>query len=78
MAYYAPICLDESILSYDDLSYAIEHRLIDVLNVKVGRLGGLIQTRAAILRSAKQAFRIGLEAWLNQASQRYYMSNLLH
>ncbi len=33
------ICLDESILSYDDLSYAIEHRLIDVLNVKVGRLG---------------------------------------
>lgn len=44
-----PICLDESILCYDDLSYAIEHSLIDVLNVKVGRLGGLVQTRAAII-----------------------------
>ena len=31
-----PICLDESILGYDDLSYAIEYGLIDVLNIKVG------------------------------------------
>ncbi|MCF0157657.1 MAG: o-succinylbenzoate synthase [Veillonella sp.] len=44
-----PICLDESVLGYDDLSYAIEHNLLDVLNVKVGRLGGLVQTRAAIM-----------------------------
>lgn len=43
-----PICLDESILSYDDLSYAIEHGLLDVANIKIGRLGGLMQTRAAI------------------------------
>ena len=56
----SPICLDESILSYDDLSYAIEHRLIDVLNVKVGRLGGLIQTRAAILRCREA----GIPYWI--------------
>lgn len=43
-----PICLDESILGYDDLSYAIEFGLIDVLNVKVGRMGGLVPTKAAI------------------------------
>ena len=42
------ICLDESILSYDDLSYAIEYGLIDVLNIKVGRMGGLVPTKAAI------------------------------
>ena len=45
---YTPICLDESILGYDDLSYAIEYGLIDVLNIKVGRMGGLIPTKAAI------------------------------
>lgn len=45
---YTPICLDESILGYNDLSYAIEYDLIDVLNVKVGRMGGLIPTKAAI------------------------------
>ena len=45
---YTPICLDESILGYDDLSYAIEYDLLDVLNVKVGRMGGLIPTKAAI------------------------------
>lgn len=43
-----PICLDESILGYDDLSYAIEYGLIDVLNIKVGRMGGLVPTKAAI------------------------------
>ena len=42
------ICLDESILGYDDLSYAIEYGLIDVLNIKVGRMGGLVPTKAAI------------------------------
>ncbi len=43
-----PICLDESILSYDALVYADTHRLLDVLNVKVGRLGGLQQVARAI------------------------------
>lgn len=43
-----PICLDESILSYDDLVYAHSHGLLDVLNVKVGRLGGLREAGKAI------------------------------
>lgn len=43
-----PICLDESILSYDDLVYAHSHGLLDVLNVKVGRLGGLRETAKVI------------------------------
>ena len=43
-----PICLDESILSYDDLVYAHRHGLLDVLNVKVGRLGGLRETAKVI------------------------------
>ena len=43
-----PICLDESILSYDDLVYAHMHGLLDVLNVKVGRLGGLRETAKVI------------------------------
>lgn len=43
-----PICLDESILSYDNLVYAHTHGLLDVLNVKVGRLGGLRETAKVI------------------------------
>ena len=43
-----PICLDESILGYDDLVYAHTHGLLDVLNVKVGRLGGLRETAKVI------------------------------
>ncbi|WP_126939400.1 o-succinylbenzoate synthase [Veillonella sp. VA142] len=43
-----PICLDESILNYDDLVYAHTHGLLDILNVKVGRLGGLRETAKMI------------------------------
>lgn len=42
------ICLDESILSFEDLIYAHTHGLLDVLNVKVGRLGGLMMAKQAI------------------------------
>lgn len=42
------ICLDESILSFEDLVYAHTHGLLDVLNVKVGRLGGLTMAKQAI------------------------------
>lgn len=67
------ICLDESILSYDDLSYAIEYRLIDVLNVKVGRLGGLIQTRGAILRCREA----GIPYWIGSMVESG-ISKILH
>lgn len=42
------ICLDESILSFEDLVYAHRHGLLDALNVKVGRLGGLRMAQQAI------------------------------
>ena len=42
------ICLDESILSFEDLVYTHRHGLLDVLNVKVGRLGGLRMAKEAI------------------------------
>lgn len=42
------ICLDESVLSCEDLVYAHTHGLLDVLNVKVGRLGGLMMAKQAI------------------------------
>lgn len=42
------ICLDESVLSFEDLVYAHTHGLLDVLNVKVGRLGGLMMAKKAI------------------------------
>ena len=39
-----PICLDESVMSLKDLQDAREQNRVDVLNVKVGRLGGLYNT----------------------------------
>jgi o-succinylbenzoate synthase len=41
-----PICLDESIHSYDDVKNAIEHESCKVINIKIGRVGGLKQAKA--------------------------------
>ena len=54
-----PICLDESILGYDDLSYAIEYGLIDVLNIKVGRMGVSYLLRQLLIFVENVIFRIG-------------------
>lgn len=67
------ICLDESILSFEDLVYAHRHGLLDVLNVKVGRLGGL--------RMAKQAIEYcrahGIGYWIGSMVESS-ISKLLH
>ena len=67
------ICLDESILSFEDLIYAHRHGLLDVLNVKVGRLGGL--------RMAKQAIEYcrnhGIGYWIGSMVESS-ISKLLH
>ncbi len=55
-----PICLDESILGYDDLVYAHTHGLLDVLNVKVGRLGGLLET-AKVIQYCRD---YGIQYWI--------------
>lgn len=40
-----PICLDESITSYDDARKAIELGSCRVINVKIGRVGGLTEAK---------------------------------
>ncbi|QIZ10269.1 o-succinylbenzoate synthase [Priestia megaterium] len=40
-----PICLDESIVSYDDARKAIEFGSCQVINIKVGRVGGLYEAK---------------------------------
>ncbi|RKJ18442.1 o-succinylbenzoate synthase, partial [Butyricicoccus sp. 1XD8-22] len=41
-----PICLDESIHSYDDARRAIELGSCKIINIKVGRVGGLSAAKA--------------------------------
>lgn len=36
-----PICLDESIYSYDDVKTAIQLKSCQVINIKIGRVGGI-------------------------------------
>ncbi|MEH7548200.1 MULTISPECIES: o-succinylbenzoate synthase [Bacillaceae] len=40
-----PICLDESIVSFDDARKAIELGSCQVINIKVGRVGGLYEAK---------------------------------
>ncbi|WP_430791312.1 o-succinylbenzoate synthase [Virgibacillus flavescens] len=40
-----PICLDESIHSYDDARFAIELGSCKIINVKIGRVGGLTEAK---------------------------------
>lgn len=40
-----PICLDESIVSFDDARKAIEFGSCKVINIKVGRVGGLSEAK---------------------------------
>lgn len=42
-----PVCLDESVETLDDLRTAIELQSLQVLNIKVSRMGGLTVARAA-------------------------------
>jgi o-succinylbenzoate synthase len=40
-----PICLDESIISFDDARKAVEYGSCQVINIKVGRVGGLYEAK---------------------------------
>ena len=40
-----PICLDESITSYEDARRAIELGSCGVINIKIGRVGGLTEAK---------------------------------
>jgi O-succinylbenzoate synthase len=54
-----PICLDESILSFDDAVAAVELGACRVLNIKQGRVGGIIES----LRIARYAAAHGIDVW---------------
>jgi O-succinylbenzoate synthase len=54
-----PICLDESILSFDDAASAIEIGACRVLNIKQGRVGGLLES----IRIARYASEHGVDVW---------------
>jgi L-alanine-DL-glutamate epimerase-like enolase superfamily enzyme len=43
-----PISLDEGIKTFDDLQYAQEQGLCEIVNIKIGRVGGL--TKARLMR----------------------------
>lgn len=58
-ALLTPICLDESIHSAEDALKAIRLGAMRVLNVKVGRLGGLAESRRAV----EVCRRSGVDVW---------------
>jgi o-succinylbenzoate synthase len=54
-----PLCLDESIHSFDDAEAAIKLASCRILNIKQGRVGGLIES----LRIAEYAAARGIDVW---------------
>jgi O-succinylbenzoate synthase len=54
-----PICLDESIVSFDDARKAIEFGSCKVINIKVGRVGGLYEAK----RIHDYCYERGIPVW---------------
>lgn len=54
-----PLCLDESILGFDDAVAAVELGSCRVLNIKQGRVGGLVES----VRIAGYAAAHGIGVW---------------
>lgn len=54
-----PICLDESVGSYEDARKAIEFGSCQVINIKVGRVGGLYEAK----RIHDYCFEKGIPVW---------------
>ncbi|NGP43914.1 o-succinylbenzoate synthase [Bacillaceae bacterium SIJ1] len=54
-----PVCLDESIVTLHDVDLAITLRSFKVLNIKIGRVGGLTQAKQMIERCARE----NIEVW---------------
>ncbi len=48
------ICHDESLLSLDDMHIAFEHNILQMINIKIGRLGGLYYVKQMIDFCRKQ------------------------
>jgi len=54
-----PICLDESIVTFEDARKAVELRSCRVINIKVGRVGGLSEAK----RIHDYCFEKGIQVW---------------
>jgi O-succinylbenzoate synthase len=54
-----PICLDESIISFDDARKAVEFGSCQVINIKVGRVGGLYEAK----KIHDYCFEKGVPVW---------------
>lgn len=54
-----PVCLDESIVSFDDARKAVEFGSCQVINIKVGRVGGLSEA----IRIHDYCFEKGIQVW---------------
>jgi o-succinylbenzoate synthase len=54
-----PICLDESIVSFDDAKNAVELGSCKIINIKVGRVGGLYEA----IRIHDYCLDRGIEVW---------------
>ncbi|WP_251554571.1 o-succinylbenzoate synthase [Neobacillus muris] len=54
-----PICLDESIVSYEDARKAIEYGSCKVINIKVGRVGGVYEAK----RIHDYCYEKGIPVW---------------
>lgn len=54
-----PICLDESIVSFDDARKAVEFGSCKIINIKVGRVGGLYEAK----RIHDYCFEKGIPVW---------------
>ena len=61
-----PICLDESIHSLEDTRKAIELGSCKIINIKIGRVGGLTEAKKIHDYCLKQTYRYGAEACWNR------------
>lgn len=61
-----PICLDESICSFEDARKAVELRSCKIMNIKIGRVGGLTEAKKSMIFAKSKMFQFGAEGCLNQ------------
>ncbi|HJV17080.1 MAG TPA: o-succinylbenzoate synthase [Bacillales bacterium] len=54
-----PICLDESIVSFDDARKAVEFGSCKVINIKIGRVGGIYEAK----RIHDYCFKRDIQVW---------------
>lgn len=61
-----PICLDESIHSLEDTRKALELGSTKIINIKIGRVGGLTEAKKSMITAWSVAFRFGVAVCWNR------------